>query len=402
MTPQQFPPLQVNDDTGQAYMTINGRDHILGSPGSEIAKAEHDRLMAEYRASGYSATYGLPLGNVTVAALISSYLAFARSYYGPSNRSEWANMEAAVRRVRQLYGHCLAIDFGPLQLKAIRQLYIDDGGARTYINDRIKRIVRMFRWGVSEGLIPPSVPQALSMVPGLRRGRTTAREPKRILPADPAMVDATLPHLHPVVKVMVALQRLTGARPGEICILRPCDVDRTGDVWEYRPSSHKNANRGKERVIYIGPQGQEILRPYLLRPADIYCFSAAQVSDDNRANIQATRPERTTPRYPCEAARVEREKEARRQRGSKTRLPGKRYRTGSYAIAIRRGCVRAFGDDGPKWSPNQLRHLAATEIRKRFGLEAAQIILGHAQADVTQIYAERDSTVAIRIAKEVG
>jgi site-specific recombinase XerC len=43
-----------------------------------------------------------------------------------------------------------------------------------------------------------------------------------------------------------------------------------------------------------------------------------------------------------------------------------------------------------RWAPNRLRHSAATEIRKNFGLEAAQVILGHSAADVTQIYAERD------------
>lgn len=43
-----------------------------------------------------------------------------------------------------------------------------------------------------------------------------------------------------------------------------------------------------------------------------------------------------------------------------------------------------------------------TEIRKRFGLEAAQVILGHASADVTQVYAERDLQKAVQIMREVG
>ncbi len=42
------------------------------------------------------------------------------------------------------------------------------------------------------------------------------------------------------------------------------------------------------------------------------------------------------------------------------------------------------------WAPNRLRHARATEIRRTYGLEAAQVILGHAKADVTQVYAERD------------
>ncbi len=38
---------------------------------------------------------------------------------------------------------------------------------------------------------------------------------------------------------------------------------------------------------------------------------------------------------------------------------------------------------------------AATRIRSEFGLETAQVVLGHAKADVTQIYAERDQAKAV-------
>ena len=54
------------------------------------------------------------------------------------------------------------------------------------------------------------------------------------------------------------------------------------------------------------------------------------------------------------------------------------------------------------WSPNRLRHTAATEIRSKFGLEAAQVILGHAQANVTQVYAERDIAKGVEVAKRIG
>ena len=55
-----------------------------------------------------------------------------------------------------------------------------------------------------------------------------------------------------------------------------------------------------------------------------------------------------------------------------------------------------------QWSPNQLRHTAGTEIRKKFGLEAAQVVLGHSRADVTQIYAEQNLEKAAKIIAEVG
>lgn len=56
----------------------------------------------------------------------------------------------------------------------------------------------------------------------------------------------------------------------------------------------------------------------------------------------------------------------------------------------------------PHWSPNRLRHSFATRVRKAHGLEAAQVLLGHAKADVTQVYAERDLARAEAVALEIG
>jgi site-specific recombinase XerC len=55
-----------------------------------------------------------------------------------------------------------------------------------------------------------------------------------------------------------------------------------------------------------------------------------------------------------------------------------------------------------RWHPNQLRHAYATQVRKDFGLEAAQVALGHSRADVTQVYAERDVGLAAAVAAKIG
>jgi len=54
------------------------------------------------------------------------------------------------------------------------------------------------------------------------------------------------------------------------------------------------------------------------------------------------------------------------------------------------------------WSPNQLCHTAATEIRKNYGLEAVQVIPGHSQANITQVYAERDLAKGLEVAMQIG
>ena len=75
------------------------------------------------------------------------------------------------------------------------------------------------------------------------------------------------------------------------------------------------------------------------------------------------------------------------------------YTTGSYRRAIHRACEKI---GIPKWSPNRIRHTAATEIRRKYGLEAAQTVLGHSNAAVTEIYAERDLALASAIAEQLG
>jgi integrase len=54
------------------------------------------------------------------------------------------------------------------------------------------------------------------------------------------------------------------------------------------------------------------------------------------------------------------------------------------------------------WHPGQLRHNAATWLRKEFGVELARIILGHATAFTTEIYAEADRQQAMEVVGKVG
>ena len=278
------------------------------------------------------------------------------------------------------------------------------GNSRSYCNDLIQTVKQVFRWGVTQQMLETTY-RALCAVPGLRKGRTKAREtaPVRTVP-DP-VVDATLSHLPEVVADMVRLQRLTGCRPAEVCIMRPMDLDTSAEVWLYRPESHKTEHFGRERVICIGPKGQDVLRPYLLRPAESYCFSPV---DSERKRLVARHENRRV------ALSCGNRPGSNRKRRPKRR-PGDCYTTNTYRRAIHRAVelvnrkrtkeARQAGVEPSlleKWGPNRLRHSAATDIRKHFGLEAAQVTLGHATADVSQIYAERDLTLAVKIMRKIG
>ena len=203
-------------------------------------------------ASRRSLSYGQPDRQISITELIVAFLEHAKVYYGEDS-GEYKNLRHALRSVRQSYGKQPASAFGPLQLKAVRESFIAADNARKYINQQIRRIRHVFRW-CSEGLIPVELPQALGMVDGLRRGHTTARETKRVSPVDDAMINATLPHPPPVVCSMVELQRVTGMRPGELCILRPGDIQRTADVSSYRPERHKTQTVNKRGAYLSAPK----------------------------------------------------------------------------------------------------------------------------------------------------
>ena len=206
-----------------------------------------------------------------------------------------AGIRSAIRQVRELYGSCNAIDFGPVALKAVRQQMIDSGLSRGVINQHVGRIRRIFRWAVGEQHLPVTVYQALCTIQGLQRGRSNARETKPIGPVQEDIVKATLAHISPIVADMLLVQRFTGTRPAEVCIIRPRDLDRSAEVWIYRPASHKTEHHGRDRVIHVGPKAQEILRPYLLRDADAYCFSPAESERLRNAEKKAARQSPMTP-----------------------------------------------------------------------------------------------------------
>jgi integrase len=405
------PAYRLHESSGQARVIIN-REHIyLGKFGSDESHEAYARVIAELAANHAKLVTTSPTSGdgrpISVNQTILAYWDFAKSHYTKDGKPtlELENMRVSLRPLRRLYGTTPAGDFGPKKLKAVRQQMIEDGLCRRVINSRVGRIKRMFKWAVAEELVPPGVYHGLQAVTGLAFGRTKARETDPIKPIPDLYIAVVLPFVSPQVAAMIKLQRLTGMRAGELVVTRPCDIDMTSDVWVYEPSDHKNRWRGHRKEIPLGPEAQRILGPFLDRDPQSYCFSPREA--------QAWRLEhypphhgrvRKTKVYPCELKRRQKLKEARRRNRNRKRPKGERYNTGSYRRAIEYGLKKAkkAGFAVPHWHPHQLRHSRGTEVRRRYGIEAAQVALGHARADVTQIYAERNMEQARRIAKEMG
>jgi integrase len=279
------PSYRHHKPSGQAVVTLNGRDLYLGKHGSSESRAEYQRLVGEWLTRG-----GLPpvaMADLTIAELMVPYLKHAESYYVKDGRqtSEVTLIRLALRELNSRYGSTEAHKFGPIALRAVRQAYVDAGLSRRECNRRTQLVVRFFKWCVAEESVPPSLLEGLKAVPGLRRGKCEVRETAAIRPVALDAVDATLPHLPGQVQAMVQLQRLSGMRPGEVVQMRTMDLDRSGDVWTYTPSSHKTEHHGRERVVYVGPLAQEILLPWLRADQEAYLFQPCEVI----ATLQAQR-----------------------------------------------------------------------------------------------------------------
>jgi integrase len=276
-------------------------------------------------------------------------------------------------------------------LDALREKMIDElDWSRKYLNKQVNRIRGMFQWAGSKEIVDPDLPLSLRQLSGLKKGRTRARETARVTTVSDKIIETTIAALPQVVADMVRVQRLTSARPGEVCSLSPSDIDRSGDVWIYRPAEHKTEHFERDRVIAIGPRAQMVLAPYLEgRKPDAFCFSPRESEAQRRAILTAGRK---TPRCCGNVPGSNRV-------AVPLRKANERYTTASCRRAIYRACEKLNIE---KWSPNRLRHTASTEIRRRFGIDAARAVDGHGATSTTEIYAELDLNLAVEVMRQLG
>jgi len=402
------PSYRHHKPSGQGVVTLNGKDHYLGPWQSEASKTEYKRLLAEWIAAGKTTTAtGIESQvSIIVAELLTAYLAEAEIAYAKNGQptSHLHNIRDALIPLRELYATEAVATFSPLKLKAVRETMVKRGLCRSTINKHVGTIKRIFKWGTENELVPATVFHALQAVSGLRRGRSAAKESVPVKPVPDAYVEAALVHVSAQVAAMVRLQQLTGMRPGEVTIMRGCDLDMTGKVWTYTPSTHKTEHHGIERPVYLGPKAQDIVKPFLKSDLAAHLFDPRDAMETFNAQ---RRQNRKTPMTPSQAKRTKK---------SRPKVaPLDHYTTESYRRAIARACeagdkaARNEHPDAkpedvfvPAWHPHQLRHNAATRLRKEFGIEAARVVLGHRTAAVTEVYAEMDQAKASSNMGRVG
>jgi integrase len=372
--------------SGQAVVTFNGANFYLGPHESPESRAKYSRLIAEYIEGGYrtpeSATHQAATP-ITVADVCAEYREHIKKRY--------ANAPKEILRLNRLcefleleHGDCVASEFGPRRLEQVRDTLIATGNCRRYVNRLVRAVRQVFRHALSRELIDPLVLVKLESLEPLRHGQTSAPESEPVKPVDLNDVRKTAKYLSPTIKAMLRIQAATGMRPGELCRIRPCDIDRkNNDTWVYRPAKHKTAHRGKSKAVPILGDARAALLPFLERAPDAYCFSPGESMQWYLDELRRNRKSKVQP------SQVDRSK------ADPAKQPGDHYDPGSYRQAITRAAKKA---KVPHWFPYQLRHTAGTMVREALGVEAAQALLGHSRASMTEHYAKQSEAKAIEAA----
>jgi integrase len=259
-----------------------------------------------------------------------------------------------------------AVEFGPNQLRVF-QTKLAEGRSRKTANSYVANVCQIFSWAVGRGLIPATVADALTHVPALARGRSSAIEHGPVVPARDAQIEAVIPHLHAdvgrcrIFAAMVRLQRLTGMRPGEVCGLVPRAIDRSREPWLYLPPN-KTLHLDKDRRVFLGPGARAILAPLLegLGP-DVRVFRLPNLRGPGEIAV-TTWVYRQTIADACKAAGV------------------------------------------PLFKPNQVRKAKAMEIQRLYESDKdVAAALGNTPEVARQVYVEHPAdAVAKRIAESTG
>ncbi len=169
-------------------------------------------------------------------------------------------------------------------------------------------------------------------------------------PADDWAVERTCARLPAELVAMARLQRLTGMRPDEACLIREADLDRSGVPWIYRPGMPR-------RGIFLGPRAVWLLKRWIERQPDPegYLLPAGD--------------------------------------------SGRPHTAWAYLKAVHLACV---GLGIPPWHPMQLSHALAAEVLARFGPEASRAVIDPARPDLWPTLAARDIRLARKVAMEIG
>jgi integrase len=411
------PPPYLPHSSGQAYSTLNGVKHYHGLYGTPESRAAYAAFLREWEAAQDGQLSPVAArGRPTVGQVCELFMVEARKKHRRADGSPTTEVRAYTNAFKPLlaaHRHMDADDLRAQHLIKIRDDWRAKGLFLTTVNRDLARIVRCWKWALSYEHITrvsAGTVTSLQAVAPLAPGEAPEGEP--IETVEEWIVLATLPHISRQLAAVVRLQMACGMRPGEACAMRGAEIDFDGKasyggrvmqepgVWTFVPRQHKSRKRkGKSKylVYLLGPQAQEVLKPWLRADPEEYLFQPREA----RAEWDADRRRRRqTPVQPSQACRA---------KSHAKRRPGACYNSSSYAHAIKAGVAKANRARAkkklpplPHWSPNQLRHNWITRVDAIEGIGPTSKAIGHTSVNTTLVYIQQRIELAAAIARKHG
>lgn len=363
----RIPKLSHHKGQQRGYVNINRKPFYLPGKWPRDQKTAPKEIRQAYREliekmGQRDASPVVPkTGSYTIVVMVDAYLESIR--HRPALHS---TMKGVVKPLLRKFGNLPADEFRPEDLEKLRSELMSTGYylmrkvdgkmfkqhrkyTRTGLNHFIERIRKIFRWAFERGRISQPTISRINAVHLLQPDHPGAPESPEIRFVPDAIVEATLPHLHPILRAMVQVQRFSGCRASEVIGMTMSQIDRTDpDCWVYIVNRHKTQRLGKLRFVPLGPRCQEVLQPFL-REDDLPLFSPAEKTG----------------------------------RFAGKRRPGLAYTLSSYAAAIRKVCAK---HGLTAWTPRQLRKTAAQRALEAKNMTSREVadLLGHSSPEVTK------------------
>lgn len=366
--PATWPPNVYRHPNGRDRIRVRGVDYWLGPTGSQQAKDEYARLVAEL-AAGAAEPARRPAGWLTLAEVAERFAKERLPSCSEKERGHYRHALAALLaggraklRADQLKAGTLASVRAEMLLRPWRRRAPGREGravvgwSPAHANRQVTRLRTMWRWAEEHGLAPEGSwahLRTLRALPPHHPGRA----PARTRPAGAEELEALLPRVRSgAVRAMLTLQHLTGMRSGELRGMRAGEVDASAEVWVYRPARHKNSWRGQSREVPLGPRARAVLGPWLKGKAA-------------GARVFLTRD-------------------------------GKPYTANAYGLTVSRAAAKV---NLPWVRPGCFRHGAKQRITREMGLDHARSMLGQKHLGTTNLYGDAvDLTMATGVARRLG
>ena len=349
MQPPRIPKYRHQKSRNLAVTRIDGKDIYLGEYNSPESHEKYHRLVEEFcRRHAQTQITG-----VTLPALAAVYKSYSQKRYQGGTLNAY---HRTIERFAILFPELDSQDVACSNVEKFQMSLVEQNLAVNTINDYLARLKKIFRWAARNKYMPSRNLLFFEILDRVDNTWPGVRQTDKVKPVTLEQINEILSDVPKTVAALIKFQFHTACRPSEARLLRLCDIELSGDVWFYCPPKHKTSHQGKKRRIPLGPLAQHVIESQPIVDPTSYLFHSGD--------------------------------------------PSRPYKKDSYSRAIRRACERA--GIAPHWTPNQIRHTAATSIRAEYGIEVAQVVLGHSHVRTTEIYAEKNLALASQAALERG